>query len=278
MDPFNKLLMDGGPRNKKLAIDDSNNQNNSPSLKNNDLSVYDFDSDEETDVFIGTYNSRFTPQILSKIEAKEDDVVESKVEVKPNLPTAETESKNVRKRKINDRKSNFTNKRIKKASTANESRVAPSVIKFEKSKTSNDQFVAPRISKNIRKTVGAKSSSAASRSIHKSISRKDLVVMKRIRKIRKSKPEEIARVSGNENAGCSSEVRDSSSDKKSENDVKTQTTEKPKKNEKAFANFEDFRLKCMEKVTSEYPDLNVQGREKLITKWWNDREASQKAR
>lgn len=44
--------------------------------KKDALSVYDFESDEETDVFLGTYNSRYTPHLLAKIEEKKSDEVE----------------------------------------------------------------------------------------------------------------------------------------------------------------------------------------------------------
>lgn len=53
------------------------------------LAVYDFESDEETDVFLGTYNSRFTPHLLNQIEENKDD---EGVPTEPSTSKAEVDS------------------------------------------------------------------------------------------------------------------------------------------------------------------------------------------
>ncbi|XP_065214997.1 uncharacterized protein NSD [Planococcus citri] len=90
---FNKLLDKENERKKqqKLGEDQTASSSTSPDSdpKKKDISVYDFESDEETDVFIGTYNSRFTPQILAKIEEEKAAVKDESKEPSTAEPESE---------------------------------------------------------------------------------------------------------------------------------------------------------------------------------------------
>lgn len=82
---FNRLLNKDIQKTANNAVDTSSADGEE---KKKDMSVYDFESDEETDIFIGTYNSRFTPQILVKIEQEKTDKAANDENTKPSLDPA----------------------------------------------------------------------------------------------------------------------------------------------------------------------------------------------
>lgn len=274
-DPFNKLLKNVKQRNT-VGLTDAIDSNTNHNLNKKDLSIYDFESDEETDVFIGTYNSRFTPQILSKIEAKEDDLI---IPPKKEHSQGQTESKIIsRKHKIGDGKLDFmTSKRTKKILSATDSGSTFTVDNAEEiEKCEDDVLVEDEMSdshrngdeKSVQSTCTSKAASSSSQA---STPNSSLVIVKRIRKPKRQK---VRKIVDHADGSTYSKIRDSSEDKKNEEDSKKQ----PKKNEKLTSNFEDFRSKYLEKVTSQYSHLNNAAVEKLILKMWSDRETNQKSR
>ncbi len=81
---FNKLLMSGKVDLKKKPSSGSEALSTAPKDQNSNLSVYDFESDDETDIFM-SYNSRFTPNLMGKTSfkyEKKDPVKEEDIELR----------------------------------------------------------------------------------------------------------------------------------------------------------------------------------------------------
>lgn len=245
---FNKLLNKENEKNKQRnnANDSAAGSSSSPDSdqKKKDISVYDFESDEETDIFIGTYNSRFTPQILAKIEqekaAEKDDSKKpssTELESESSVGEGKTSDGNLSSNEIKARRLFSRNR--KRAKEADHVRPKGTASKFSK------LFDHRKSGKGIR---GRNSKISARRA--------KLARTKLTKKV----------------------IRKGARDKAPNQEASVAADTKDTEYVREAGDFEVFKENMIEKVDTEHPEFTDEQVDDYLEKLWSEMDDSEKAK
>lgn len=250
---FNKLLNKENQKNKPDSSQPGTSTSPDSDQKKKDMSIYDFESEDETDVYISSYNYRLAS--LSKAEQDKAD-------------------------QANDEKSDKDEKSVNdedKELTSNESKARRLFATDKKPKIQSTQPVLPKgtgskFSKLFEHRKPVKSKKNA-RKLQSCKTKAKQTKSEMAKKLRERQP----------NRDSSAEPSVAKDDKKSETkpekevEVRKRLSEKVKK-EDVRASYETFKEKLTDKVNADHPDFTENEVEKHLEKLWNELDDSEKSK